>query len=215
MSEKIGVIGSGQVGKVLAAGFKKHGHDVMIGSREPDKLNEWSASAGIATGDFAKTAAFADIVVLAVKGGIAAEALGLAGAANLRGKIIIDATNPIAEAPPQDGVLRFFTDLSESLMEKLQSAHPDAHFVKAFSCVGNALMVNPQLPGGRPTMFIAGNNDAARATVTRILDTFGWDAEDMGKATAARAIEPLCILWCIPGMLRGQWNHAFKLVRTQ
>jgi 8-hydroxy-5-deazaflavin:NADPH oxidoreductase len=215
MSQKIGVIGSGQVGKVLAEGFKKHGHAVMIGSREPGKLKEWGATAGISTGDFAATAAFADIIVLAVKGGIAAEALGLAGAGNLRGKIVIDATNPIADAPPQDGVLRFFTDLNESLMEKLQKENPEALFVKAFSCVGNALMVNPQLPGGRPSMFIAGNDDAAKTTVTQILDTFGWDTEDMGKATAARAIEPLCMLWCIPGMLRGQWNHAFKLVRTR
>lgn len=210
---KIGVLGSGDVGKVLAAGFKKHGHEVMIGSREPGKLASWASGAGVQAGDFAQTAKFGDIVVLAVKGTIAAEALKLAGPEALRGKIVIDTTNPIAEAPPVDGVLRFFTSLDDSLMERLQKAHPDVRFVKAFSCVGNALMVDPKLPGGRPTMFIAGNDAEAKKTVTGILDRFGWDTEDMGTAAAARAIEPLCILWCIPGFLRNSWNHALKLVR--
>ena len=155
---------------------------------------------------------FADVVVLAVKGTVAADALRAAGAANLAGKTVIDATNPIADAPPMNGVLRFFTDLNESLMERLQREFAGAKFVKAFNSVGNACMVNPQFKGGRPTMFICGNDDAAKKTVAGILDQFGWETADMGKAEAARAIEPLCMLWCIPGLLRNDWVHAFKLL---
>jgi len=109
-------------------------------------------------------------------------------------------------------VLKFFTNLDESLMERLQNAFPEAHFVKAFSSVGNACMVNPQFQGGKPTMFICGNSEAAKATVRGVLDQFGWETADMGKAEAARAIEPLCMLWCIPGFLRNDWVHAFKLL---
>jgi predicted dinucleotide-binding enzyme len=136
----------------------------------------------------------------------------LAGERNLARKVVIDATNPIAEAPPVNGVLKFFTDLNESLMERLQRAFPQAHLVKAFSCVGNACMVNPQFRGGKPTMFICGNDEAAKKVVGEVLDQFGWEAADMGKAEAARAIEPLCMLWCIPGFLRNDWVHAFKLL---
>ena len=98
-------------------------------------------------------------------------------------------------------------------MEELQKKYSQANFVKAFSCVGNALMVNPDFGGQKPTMFIAGNNDDSKNVVKKILDTFGWEMEDMGKAEAARAIEPLCILWCIPGFLQNRWTHAFKLLK--
>lgn len=208
---KIAVLGSGTVGEVLADGFRKHGHDVVRGSRDPSKLAAWAQQSGGRTATFADASADADVVVLAVKGSAAGEALGLAG--DLTGKVIIDATNPIADAPPQDGVLRFFTNLDESLMERLQAQVPGARFVKAFSCVGNAFMVNPALPGGPPTMFICGNDADAKAVVRSILDQFGWDTADMGTATAARAIEPLCMLWCIPGLRGGGWSHAFKLLR--
>jgi hypothetical protein len=210
---KIGVLGSGIVGQVLAAGFLKHGHEVMIGTRTPDKLKEWvDQNPRGRTGGFEAAAHFAEVAVLAVKGTVAADALRAAGAANLAGKIVIDATNPIADAPPVNGVLRFFTDLNESLMERLQREFGGARFVKAFNPVGNACMVNPQFKGGRPTMFICGNDDAARKTVAGVLDQFGWETADMGKAEAARAIEPLCMLWCIPGLLRNDWVHAFKLL---
>jgi predicted dinucleotide-binding enzyme len=99
-------------------------------------------------------------------------------------------------------------------MERLQKIAPTANFVKSFSCVGNALMVNPQFPGGKPSMFICGNDEQAKATVCEILNQFGWDTEDMGKVEAARAIEPLCMLWCIPGFLRNDWNHAFKMLKV-
>lgn len=199
---------------MLAAGFAKHGHEVIIGSRSPEKLANWlQENPGIGSGLFGDAAAFADVVVLAVKGTAASEALAIAGEENLAGKAVIDATNPIADEAPANGVLRFFTTLDESLMERLQRQYPRAKFVKAFSSVSNARMVNPLFEGGKPTMFICGNDTAAKERVTGILDQFGWETEDMGGAEAARAIEPLCMLYCIPGFTRDQWTHAFKLLK--
>jgi predicted dinucleotide-binding enzyme len=212
--KKIGILGSGDVAKALAAGFLKYGYDVMLGSRDGSKLEEWQKQSGGKTGTFADAAAFANILVLAVKGGAAISALQLAGSDNLKLKTIIDATNPIADAPPVSGVLQFTTSLSESLMEQLQQTFPEANFVKAFNSVGSHLMVNPNFNGIKPTMFICGNNAKAREDVTAILDLFGWETEDMGTAEAARAIEPLCMLWCIPGFSRNQWVHAFKLLKV-
>jgi hypothetical protein len=156
-----------------------------------------------------------ELVVLAVKGAAAEAVVGALGDA-LDGKVVIDTTNPIAEGgPPQDGVLRFFTGLDGSLLERLQARAPHARFVKAFSCVGNALMVNPALPGGPPTMFTCGNDAAAKETVAGLLRQFGWEVEDLGTASAARAIEPLCILWCIPGFRQNRWQHALKLLERR
>jgi predicted dinucleotide-binding enzyme len=211
----VGIVGSGEVAKALGAGFLKHGHAVMLGSREPAKLREWAAAnPGAKAGSFAETAKFGEIVVLAVKGDAALEAVKLAGAEALSGKTVIDATNPIAPAAPVNGVLKFFTNLDDSLMERLQSANPKVNFVKAFNSVGNARMVNPQYAGGKPTMFICGNDDGAKKAVSGVLDQFGWETLDLGKAEAARAIEPLCILWCIPGFLRNEWTHAFKVLHS-
>ena len=210
---KIGVLGSGDVAKVLAAGLMKHGYAVKIGSRTPAKLADWSTqNPGSSTGTFADAAQFGELVVLAVKGKVAAEALSLAGRKNLEGKTVMDACNPIEDAPPQNGVLRFFTNPNESLMEQLQREFADAHFVKAFNSVGSNCMVNPQFAGGKPTMFICGNNDQAKKQVVAINDQLGWETADMGTAEAARAIEPLCMLWCIPGFARNEWTHAFKLL---
>jgi hypothetical protein len=211
---KVGVLGSGDVAKTLASGFLKHGHEVTIGSGSPEKLADWKKenSKG-ATGTFADAANFGEVLVLAVKGSAASDVLRKAGVENLKGKIVIDTNNPIADAPPANGVLRFFTNFDQSLMEQLQKEFPDARFVKAFNSVGKAFMVNPNFPGGKPTMFICGNDEAAKSTVGKILDQFGWETADMGKAEAARAIEPLCMLWCLPGILHNQWTHAFKLLR--
>ena len=126
---------------------------------------------------------------------------------------MIDATNPISDTPPTEGVLHFFTDPNQSLMESLQKKFPKAHFVKAFSSVGNAHMVDPDFGGIKPSMFICGDDTKAKGQVGEILTQFGWETEDMGGAIAARAIEPLCILWCIPGFKDNQWNHAFKLLK--
>jgi predicted dinucleotide-binding enzyme len=210
----VGILGSGDVARALGAGLLGHGYGVMLGSRSPDKLARWAAEhQGARTGTFAEAAAFGELVVLAVKGSAASAALREAGAEALAGKVVIDATNPIADAPPDDGVLRFFTTLDDSLMERLQRELPDVRFVKAFNSVGNALMIDPRLPGGRPTMFVCGDDAAAKAQVTELLAEVGWDAEDLGGVKAARAIEPLCILWCIPGFLRNDWMHAYKVLR--
>jgi predicted dinucleotide-binding enzyme len=210
---KVGVLGSGAVAKALADGFLRYGHEVTLGTRTASKLADWKAQNPQANVDgFSAAAAFGELVVLAVKGTAAADALRAAGAANLAGKPIIDTTNPIADAPPVNGVLKYFTNLDESLMERLQAEFPGAHLVKAFNSVGNASMVAPQFKGGKPTMFICGNDEGAKKVVSGVIEQFGWEIADMGKAEAARAIEPLCMLWCIPGFLRNDWVHAFKLL---
>jgi predicted dinucleotide-binding enzyme len=214
MAKQVGVLGSGAVAQTLAAGFLKHGYAVKMGSRDPGKLKDWLAGAGkgATAGSFEDAAAFGEIVVLAVKGTAARSALDLAGAKHLQDKVLIDACNPIADLPPEQGVLRFTTELDASLMEQLQRQVP-ARFVKAFNSVGSPFMVNPDFGGTKPTMFICGDDDAAKREVEGILDRFGWESADMGGAVAARAIEPLCMLWCIPGLLHGEWNHAFKLLK--
>ncbi len=214
-NKTIGILGSGNVGQVLANGFLALGYKVKIGTRDISKLMEWKESAGAnaSLGSVAEAALFGEMLVLAVKGKSALEVLQGIGENSLKNKIIIDTTNPIEELPPQNGVLRFFTDLNGSLMEKLQKTLPTANFVKAFNSVGSAFMVNPAFTGGKPTMFICGNSDSAKSKVTEILDKFGWEVANMGKVEAARAIEPLCMLWCIPGMLNNEWHHAFKLLK--
>ena len=210
---KIGVLGSGDVAKSLARGFLAHGHEPMLGTRDRARLEGWAArNPGATIGSFADASSFGELLVLAVKGSAAVDALQAAGIANLAGKTVIDATNPIADAPPVNGVLKFFTSLDESLMERLQREFAGAHFVKAFNSVGSATMVDPKFKGGKPTMFICGNDGTAKKTVTAILDELGWETADMGAVEAARAIEPLCMLWCIPGFLRQDWAHAFKLL---
>jgi 8-hydroxy-5-deazaflavin:NADPH oxidoreductase len=212
--KKVAVLGSGQVGEVLGNGFLQHGYAVMRGSREPAKLATWkSAAKGEAhTGTFAEAAAWADVIVLAVKGTGAEAAVEQAGVANLANKTIIDTTNPIGDAPPQNGVIVYFTSANESLMERLQKKAPNARFVKAFNSVGSAVMVNPKFPSP-PSMFICGNDAAAKTETTEILGKFGWETIDMGGVEAARPIEALCQLWCIPGFLRNDWAHAFKYLK--
>jgi len=213
---KIGVLGSGIVGRVLASAFLNEGHSVMLGTRNISKeeVTKWQTeNSGGLLGSFQETAQFGEIIVLAVSGLAVEDAITLAGKEHFFEKTVIDATNPIAAVPPDNGVLKFFTTLEDSLMERIQQILPDARLVKAFNSVGNAFMYKPNFPGGTPTMFICGNDDGAKQTVTEILTSFGWETEDMGKAEAARAIEPLCILWCIPGFIRNQWTHAFKLLK--
>ncbi len=211
MKNKIGILGSGVVAKALAAGFLKYGYEVMLGTRDLSKLEGFDSKAK--TGTFGETAKWAETIVLACKGTAAEQVLKLAGHENLKGKTIIDTTNPIADAAPEKGILKFTTDLNESLMEILQKHVAEANFVKCFSCTGNAFMVDPKFPDGKPTMFICGNNREAKKEVEEILKKFGWDYEDLGSVEAARSIEPLCILWCIPGLIGNNWAHAFKLLR--
>jgi len=210
--KKIAILGSGQVGETLANGFLVHGYPTMRASREPAKLEAWkkTAKGEASIGDFVAAAKWADIVVLCVKG-TGAEATAELIAPHIAGKTVIDATNPIADAPPQNGVILYFTNQNDSLMERLQKKVPNAHFVKAFNSVGNALMVNPKLPT-TPTMFICGNDAGAKTDTTEILTQFGWETLDCGGVEGARPIEALCVLWCIPGFARNDWMHAFKMV---
>jgi predicted dinucleotide-binding enzyme len=210
--KKIGVVGSGAVGETLADGFLKHGYEVMRGSRDPGKLAAWKQKGGAkaSTGTALETAKFGEAIVLAVQGSAAEDVVASCGD-GLNGKLVIDTCNPIGGAPV-NGVLPMFTKGDESLMERLQKKAPQAKFVKAFSSVGNGLMVNPKL-ASKPSMFICGNDGGAKEQMRAILDQFGWETEDMGVAAAARAIEPLCILWCLPGFLKNDWMHAYKVLR--
>lgn len=208
---KIGILGSGVVGTTLAEGLKGLDHETMIGSGHPEKLADFKAKTGIPTGSFEAAGQFGEVLILAVKG-VAAVKIVKEMAPILEGKTVLDATNPIEEVAPEDGVLRFFTDMNHSLLEQLQEAVPEAHFVKALNSVGSAAMVKPAFKE-KPSMFIAGNDEGSKKVATDLLKSMGWEIEDMGTAKAARAIEPLCMLWCIPGFLKNDWVHAFKLLR--
>jgi predicted dinucleotide-binding enzyme len=216
MLMKIGILGSGIVGQVLASGFLKHGHQAMLGTRDPKKpeVQAWlAANPGGQAGTFAGAAQYADFAVLATAGTAAENAVQLAGPENLAGKTLMDATNPIADAPAQQGVLSYLTGPNESLGERIQTRFPSVHVVKAFNSVGNGYMINPRFDEGTPTMFYCGNNPEAKAQVAGVIQQFGWDPYDCGGIVSARAIEPLCMLWCLPGFLRNEWTHAFKLLR--
>jgi 8-hydroxy-5-deazaflavin:NADPH oxidoreductase len=211
---KVGILGSAAVARALGTGFADHGHEVVLGTRDPGALADWAAAhPGAGVDSVPAAAAHGELLVLAVKGQAAAQVLHAAGASNLADKPVIDTTNPIADAPADNGVISYFTDLDRSLMEQLQAEFPRARLVKAFNSVGNEHMVHPRLAGGPPTMFICGNHDDAKRLVGEILVQFGWEVADMGGAEAARAIEPLCILWCIPAFREGRSDHAFKLLR--
>lgn len=214
---KIGIIGSGTVGQVLGTALLKEGHEVMLGTRDLSKpeviawrVNNPTGSVGY----FTEASAFGEVIILAVKGLKAIEALEQSDLSQFDGKILIDTTNPIDASAPVNGVLPYFTNYNESLMERIQGRIPTAKVVKAFNSVGSMFMYKPNFPGGTPTMFICGDDAGAKATVTSILTSFGWETEDMGMSTSARAIEPLCILWCLPGFLNNQWGHAFKLLKA-
>ena len=213
--KRIGIIGSGSVGQTLASGFLKYGYEVMVGSRDISKLAEWKSASGIngSIGSFEEAARFGEIIVLATKGTAAQDALLLAGKSNLSGKTVIDTTNPISDLPPQNGVLHFFTDLNDSLMERLQIDFPEARFVKAFNSIGSSQMINPSFGVEKPSMFICGNDQQAKDEVSGITELFGFETEDMGSVEAARAIEPLCMLWCIRGFRENKWGHAFRLLK--
>ena len=210
--KKVGVIGSAVVGQTLARGFKAHGYEVRIASRTPAKLSEFSAGAGIAAGPFAEVAAWADAVVLAVHGGAAEAAVRTAGADNLAGKVIIDTTNPIADGPPVDGVIPYFTGPNDSLLERLQRAVPAGDSSRRSTASAARAWSIPRSREAIRRCSIAATTRRRRRGSPSVVKQFGWEPADMGTAVAARAIEPLAQLWCIPGFLRNQWTHAFKVL---
>ncbi len=216
MMKKVGIIGSGNVGKALSHGFLLNDYEVMIGTRDTHALLEWQVAEGANAmpGSVKEAAEFGDILVLAVKGDAALAVMEQLDVASYAGKTIIDTTNPIDNSkPPVNGVLSYFVSGSDSLMEQLQRKFPQANFVKAFNSVGSSFMVNPKFPEGKPTMFICGNNADAKKKVEEILTAFGWGTQDSGMVESARSIEALCQLWCAPGFLRNEWTHAFKLLK--
>ncbi len=212
---RVGVLGSGEVGRRLASGFSSRGHDVMIGSRDPGKpeLREWLAGegAGIQAGTFVETAGYGELLVLAVLGTAADEAIADAGAENFSGKVVIDAMNPLDFSggfPPKLSISG-----EDSLGERVQRALPDARVVKAFNTIGSQYFVDPSFTDSQPTMLIAGDDADAKSTVGDVLADFGWpDPVDIGGIEGSRELEAICIAWVKIGGSRGSWDHGFKLL---
>jgi predicted dinucleotide-binding enzyme len=209
---RIGILGSGDVGKSLAKGFIELGHEVMIGSRDPHKLEEWVRGAGerASSGTFEETARFGDILVLATLGVATEHAIRLAGIDNFYGKVVIDTTNPLDFST---GGPRLSMGHTDSLGELVQRVLPKARVVKCFNTVGNAHMVNPTFAGGPPDMFLCGNDDDAKKIVSQICTHFGWGVIDIGGIEGARHLEPMCMVWVLYGIRSKSWNHAFKMLR--
>jgi len=212
---RVGVLGSGEVGRRLAEGFSSRGHEVMIGSRDPSKpeLREWvsGTGAGIEAGTFTEAAARGDLLVLAVFGSAAEEVIADAGPDNFSGKVVIDAMNPLDFSggfPPKLSITG-----EDSLGERVQRSLPDAKVVKAFNTIGNTYFVEPGFSKGQPTMLIAGDDEAAKGTVADVLADFGWsDVFDIGGIEGSRELEAICIAWVKIGGARGGWDHGFKLL---
>lgn len=212
---KIGVLGTGDVGRVLGNGFLKLGHEVKMGSRDAanEKAAAWVAGAGpkASAGSFADTAKWADLIAIATLWGGTENALLLAGPDNFANKIAIDATNPLNF--PEGKPIELALGHTDSGGEQVQRWLPKAQVVKAFNTVGHGHFWQPDFPGGPPDMFICGNDAAAKTAVIEILKGFGWPAIDIGGMEGARLLEPMCILWVGYAMKHGSYNHAFKLLR--
>ena len=212
---KVGILGSGDVGKVLGAGFAGLGHEVKMGSRDPnsEKVKAWveRTGRGASTGTFAEAAAFCEVAVLATLWEGTENAIKLAGPKNLDGKVVIDATNPLEfpkGAPP-----RMAVGTTDSAGERVQRWLPGSKVVKAFNTVGNPHMVRPKFPGGPPDMFFCGNDAEAKKTVAEILRAFGWGVVDLGGIESSRYLEPMAMVWILHFFATGSGNHAFKLLR--
>lgn len=208
---KVGVLGSGDVGKSFARAFAMLGHEVRIGSRSPGKLREFVSEEGekISSGTFEETASFGELIVLATLGVATHEAIALAGKKHFEGKVVIDATNPLDFST---GAPQLSVGHTDSLGEQIQRSLPGARVVKAFNTVGNAFFFKPELPGGPPDMFIGGNDAEAKQLVSQVCDRFGWGVIDLGGIEASRHLEPMCMVWVLHGIRSGSWTHAFKML---
>jgi 8-hydroxy-5-deazaflavin:NADPH oxidoreductase len=212
---RVGVLGSGEVGRRLAGGFRSRGHEVMIGARDPSKpeLREWvsGAGAGVEVGTFKHAAAHGELLVLAVLGNAAEEAIADADPDNFSGKVVIDAMNPLDFSGGFPPKLSISGD--NSLGERVQRALPGARVVKAFNTIGNPYFVDPSFSEGKPTMLIAGDDEGAKRLVRDVLADFGWpDTVDIGGIEGSRELEAICIAWVKIGGARGAWDHGFKLL---
>lgn len=213
-SERIGVLGSGDVGQTLGRGFAQRGWDVKLGTRRPEALDEWAAETdgNVSVGSFADAAAHGDVAVLAVLGEAAMDVLDLAGPEAFADTLVLDATNPLdfsGGMPPQ--LLFGGTD---SLGERVQARLPEASVVKCFNTVSHAQMVDPEFEAGTPPMLVCGDDAGAKARTEELLVELGWDATmDVGDITSARYLEALVPLWVRVGTLLNTWNHAFTAVQ--
>lgn len=213
----IGVLGSGVVGKVMAAGIKDAGHDVMIGTRDPasGKLADWleQAGKGVRVGTFSQTAAFGEVVVLVADWSHAKAVIDLAGPGNLKGKVVLDACNPLGPAQPGRPP-ELTLGHTDSAGEQVQRWLPEARVVKWFNIVGNPQMINPDFGGDKPDMFICGNDDSAKVTANQLAQQLGWPPViDLGDISKSRYLEPMAMVWITHLVNTGNWNHAFKLLR--
>ncbi len=213
---KIGIIGSGMVAQQLALGFMKSGHEVMMGSRNPSKLDKWTQEAGAKAqvSSFEDAAKFGEMIVLATKWDKKAteNAIDLAGKKNFANKIVIDVTNPLTS--PGDGQpLTLAVGFPQSAGLLIQKWLPDSKVVKAFNIVTAYYMANPNLKEGTPDMFIAGNDISAKKIVFDIASNWGWEVHDIGNIEQAYMLESLAMLWITYGALNNHWNHAFKLLK--
>jgi len=213
---KVGILGTGEVGRALAKGFITLGHEVKLGAREAknEKAMAWAKEAGAlgSAGTFAEAAAFGEIVVLATLGTAYESVIAAAGPQSFKGKVVIDTTNPLDFSkgmPPSLAVGH-----TDSGGEQVQRALPEARVVKAFNIVGNPSMFRPSYPEGAPDMLICGNDKAAKEQVTQVLHDFGWqNVTDLGGIQVSRHLESLCITWVLYGAANGTWSHAFKILR--
>lgn len=203
------MIGTGNVGRTLAAGLAGAGHEVTLGGREPDRpeLAVWAAETGIDVAAVSDAAGAGEVVVLATAWDGAENALGMAGD-GVNGKVLIDVTNPLV-----------FTDQlglaighDDSGGEQVQRWAPGARVVKAFNTVGYELMVRPDLADGPGTMFIAGDDAEAKTLTVALADDLGWAVHDCGDLRAARWTEPLAMIWIDHALRTGSRGHAFRLI---
>ncbi|HSF13998.1 MAG TPA: NADPH-dependent F420 reductase [Vicinamibacteria bacterium] len=210
---RVGVLGTGDVGRALGGGFVTLGHEVLIGSRTSSnvKANAWVKEMGpkASAGTFADAASYGEVLVLATLGTANEQAMRSAGLERLRGKLLIDTTNPLDFSA---GTPRLAVTGNDSGGEIVQRLVPEARVVKAFNTVGNAHMFRPSFPGGPPDMFICGNDELAKEKTGEILRDFGWGVVDVGGIDASRYLEAMCMVWVLYGIRRNRWNHAFKLL---
>lgn len=213
---KVGILGSGDVARALGSGFATLGYEVRLGTRHPElpALVDWvkGAHGKGSVGSFADAARFGELVAVATLGVATPEAVRAAGVASFEEKVVIDATNPLAFAENAPPSLAF--GFNDSAGERLQRQLPRARVVKAFNTIGNSSFFRPSFPGGPPDMFICGNDDAAKQSVTTLLHEFGWPSViDTGGIEGSRELESLCILWVKSALRLGNWNIGFKLLR--
>jgi predicted dinucleotide-binding enzyme len=210
---KIGIIGSGGVAQTLGKAYLEKGYEVKLGTRDAKKLAEWAENAGenALIGSFAEAGEFGDVVFVAVSGSAALDAVNLAGADNLKGKTVIDVTNPLdfSEGVPP----RFTATLGNSLGEQIQNALPEANVVKAFNTMGAPIMVDPKFGDQAATHFIAGNDENAKAETKKLAEEFGWEVEDLGGIEQAFFLEAFASMYINYAFKHNQWMQAFKLLK--